>query len=84
MKLAFSLESWEACGGDAQMSGEEALVEGNEQIDAALEIFKNVRFSFINLFMTHNFQKSFHSHVGRLSLHFQFTPLYHEAIVCQF
>ena len=49
MKLAFSLESWEACGGDAQMSGEEALVEGNEQIDAALEIFKKVHFSLINI-----------------------------------
>ena len=42
MKLAFSLESWEACGGDTNMSGEKALAEGNEQIDAALEIFKSV------------------------------------------
>ena len=42
MKLAFSLESWEACGGDAEMSGEQALAEGNQRIDAALEIFKDV------------------------------------------
>ena len=43
MKLAFSLESWEACGGDATLSGIEALREGNQHIDAALKIFKEVR-----------------------------------------
>ena len=42
MKLAFSLESWEACGGDSSMSGDEALDEGNHHIDAALRIFDEV------------------------------------------
>ena len=42
MKLAFSLESWEACGGDHQLSGPDALAEGNRHIDTALEIFKEV------------------------------------------
>ena len=42
MKLAFSLESWEACGGDGNMSGLDALQEGNEHIDTALQIFKEV------------------------------------------
>ena len=42
MKLAFSLESWEACGGDGDLSGTEALREGNQHIDAAIKIFKEV------------------------------------------
>ncbi len=42
MKLAFSLESWEACGGDANMSGEQALAEGNAHVDSALSIFQSV------------------------------------------
>ncbi len=42
MKLAFSLESWEACGGDEELSGDEALKEGNEHIDKSLLIFKEV------------------------------------------
>lgn len=50
MKLAFSLESWEACGGDSELSGEEALAEGNKQIDEALEIFTDVcQCVFLNL-----------------------------------
>ena len=43
MKLAFSLESWEGCGGDEELSGEEALREGNMHIDTALTIFKEVQ-----------------------------------------
>ena len=42
MKLAFSLESWDACGGDRELSGQEALREGNQHIDAAIKIFKEV------------------------------------------
>ena len=42
MKLAFSLESWEACGGDDTLSGEDALKEGNDHIDKSLLIFKEV------------------------------------------
>jgi len=43
MKLAFSLESWSACGGnELEMTGEEAIREGNEHIDQALGIFKEV------------------------------------------
>lgn len=42
MKLAFSLESWEACGGDMDMTGDEALAEGNKHIDAAMVIFEQV------------------------------------------
>ncbi len=43
MKLAFSLESWHACGGDqAEMTGDEALREGNLHIDRAITIFQEV------------------------------------------
>ena len=42
MKLAFSLESWDACGGDGELTGEDALREGNDHIDTALTIFKEV------------------------------------------
>ena len=43
MKLAFSLESWGACGGnEMEMTGEEAIREGNKHIDLALNIFKEV------------------------------------------
>lgn len=42
MKLAFNMESWEACGGGTELSGEEALAVGNKYIDKALEIFEEV------------------------------------------
>ena len=42
MKLAFSLESWEACGGDDELSGAQALKDGNIYIDKAIVIFKQV------------------------------------------
>ncbi|KAK3090415.1 hypothetical protein FSP39_011663 [Pinctada imbricata] len=42
MKLAFDMESWEACGGGPEMSGEEALTEGNKYIDKALKIFEEL------------------------------------------
>ena len=48
MKLAFNMESWEACGGGAELSGEEALAVGNKYIDKALEIFEEV--SLVNLY----------------------------------
>ncbi|XP_074643679.1 TPR repeat-containing protein DDB_G0287407-like [Tubulanus polymorphus] len=42
MKLAFSLESWEACGADETLTGADALKEGNEHIKTALHIFKEL------------------------------------------
>lgn len=39
MKLAFNMESWEACGGGPELSGEAAIIEGNKYIDRALKIF---------------------------------------------
>ncbi|XP_048761079.1 uncharacterized protein LOC125670136 [Ostrea edulis] len=42
MKLAFNMESWEACGGGPELSGEEALAVGNKYIDKALEIFEEL------------------------------------------
>ncbi|XP_025109541.1 telomerase protein component 1-like [Pomacea canaliculata] len=39
MKLAFNMESWEACGGGPELTGEAAIVEGNKYIDRALKIF---------------------------------------------
>ena len=42
MKLAFDMESWEACGAGPEMSGAEALAEGNKHIDKALKIFEEV------------------------------------------
>lgn len=42
MKLAFNMESWEACGGSSEMSGNEALAEGNRCIDMALKIFQEL------------------------------------------
>ena len=42
MKLAFNMESWEACGGGPELSGQDALTEGNKYIDKALKIFQEV------------------------------------------
>ena len=42
MKLSFSLESWEACGGDADMSRQEAVQEARRHIESALQIFLEV------------------------------------------
>lgn len=42
MKLAFNMESWEACGGGPELTGEAAIVEGNKYIDRALKIFMEV------------------------------------------
>ncbi|KAL4235832.1 hypothetical protein ACF0H5_004222 [Mactra antiquata] len=39
MKLAFNMESWEACGGGPELTGPDALNEGNGYIDKALKIF---------------------------------------------
>lgn len=39
MKLAFNMESWEACGGGPELTGPAALLEGNRYIDRALKIF---------------------------------------------
>ena len=43
MKLAFNMESWEACGGGQELSGSDALAEGNRYIDKAIKIFQEVR-----------------------------------------
>ena len=67
MKLAFSLESWSACGGnDMEMTGEEAIREGNEHIDQALCIFKEV---FI-IIGSHIWVRSFVPSANILSLYF--------------
>ncbi|XP_036368972.1 nephrocystin-3 [Octopus sinensis] len=42
MKLAFNMESWEACGGSTEMPGSEALAEGNRCIDVAIKIFQEL------------------------------------------
>ncbi|XP_033737542.1 LOW QUALITY PROTEIN: nephrocystin-3-like [Pecten maximus] len=42
MKLAFNMESWEACGGGPELTGEAALAEGNKYIDKALKIFEEL------------------------------------------
>ena len=42
MKLAFNMESWEACGGGQELSGSDALAEGNRYIDKAIKIFQEV------------------------------------------
>ncbi|XP_071161707.1 TPR repeat-containing protein DDB_G0287407-like [Mytilus galloprovincialis] len=42
MKLAFNLESWEACGGGPELTGTSALEEGNRYIDKALKIFQEL------------------------------------------
>ncbi|ESO94433.1 hypothetical protein LOTGIDRAFT_232289 [Lottia gigantea] len=42
MKLAFNMESWEACGGAPELSDEDALIEGNKYIDKALKIFQEL------------------------------------------
>lgn len=55
MKLAFNMESWEACGGGTELSGEEALAVGNKYIDKALEIFEEVSLYW---FCTHQLSRS--------------------------
>ncbi|XP_045158536.2 TPR repeat-containing protein DDB_G0287407-like isoform X2 [Mercenaria mercenaria] len=42
MKLAFNMESWEACGGGPELTGTDALNEGNKYIDKALKIFQEL------------------------------------------
>ncbi|GAB1609949.1 repeat-containing DDB_G0287407-like [Argonauta hians] len=42
MKIAFNMESWEACGGSEEMPGSEALAEGNRCIDVAIKIFQEL------------------------------------------
>lgn len=46
MKLAFNMESWEACGGGPELTGTDALNEGNGYIDKALKIFQEVNLKF--------------------------------------
>lgn len=53
MKLAFSLESWEACGGDGELTGDEALREGNGHIDTALQIFKEASYCICMINKSH-------------------------------
>ena len=42
IQLAFNLQSWVECGGDNTLSVEEAGEEGREQIESAIELFKEV------------------------------------------
>ncbi|XP_076462217.1 TPR repeat-containing protein DDB_G0287407-like [Babylonia areolata] len=39
MKLAFNMESWDACGAGPELTGAAAIAEGNKYIDRALKIF---------------------------------------------
>ncbi|CAG5132430.1 unnamed protein product [Candidula unifasciata] len=39
MRLAFNMKSWDACGGGTELSGPDAVTEGNKYIDRALKIF---------------------------------------------
>ncbi|KAH3849179.1 TPR repeat-containing protein DDB_G0287407-like [Dreissena polymorpha] len=42
MKLAFNMESWQACGGGPELSQADALAEGNKYIDKAIKIFQEL------------------------------------------
>ena len=42
MRLAFNMKSWEASGGGSELSGPDAVQEGNKYIDRALKIFMEV------------------------------------------
>ncbi|KAI8786853.1 telomerase protein component 1 [Biomphalaria glabrata] len=39
MRLAFNMKSWDACGGGSELTGPDAVTEGNKYIDRALKIF---------------------------------------------
>ncbi|XP_059178256.1 TPR repeat-containing protein DDB_G0287407-like isoform X2 [Physella acuta] len=39
MRLAFNMKSWDACGGGTELTGPDAVTEGNKYIDRALKIF---------------------------------------------
>ncbi|RUS71321.1 hypothetical protein EGW08_020918 [Elysia chlorotica] len=39
MRLAFNMKSWDATGGGSELSGPDAVVEGNKYIDRSLKIF---------------------------------------------
>ena len=43
MRLAFNMKSWEASGAGTELSGPDAVLEGNKYIDRALKIFDEVR-----------------------------------------
>ena len=42
MRLAFNMKSWDATGGGSELSGPDAVVEGNKYIDRSLKIFLEV------------------------------------------
>ncbi|GFO48089.1 telomerase protein component 1 [Plakobranchus ocellatus] len=39
MRLAFNMKSWDATGGGSELSGPDAVIEGNKYIDRSLKIF---------------------------------------------
>ena len=45
MRLAFNMKSWEASGAGTELSGPDAVTEGNRHIDRALKIFQEVNHS---------------------------------------
>lgn len=55
MRLAFNMKSWDACGGGTELSGPDAVTEGNKYIDRALKIFMEVMYLFyINTYVYYN------------------------------
>ena len=42
MRLAFNMKSWDATGGGSELSGPDAVSEGNKYIDRSLKIFLEV------------------------------------------
>ncbi len=42
IRLAFSLASWSDCGGDDEMSPQQAIDEGHAMIEQAIKIFEEV------------------------------------------
>lgn len=51
MKLAFNMERWRVSGGGCEISDQEAIAEGNSNIDMALKIFREVCIAVIVLFL---------------------------------
>lgn len=43
VRLAFSLASWNDCGGNEDLSAKDALLQGGEAVDEAIQIAEEVR-----------------------------------------
>ncbi len=42
IRLAFSLASWSDCGGDEELSPQQAIDEGHAKIEQSIKIFEEV------------------------------------------